>query len=704
MSSASCGAAPASSIKGPAAVVSGASRGACRGGERRSGGSGPKAAARGAASVSVPASAPGPSPRRGAMAKRLLAAPARSKAGGDGEGEPFQEERIEKRKWQSLRFVRTVLFFNPVRPFRAVKGLVGRVFGRAKGRGKGEGEAGATIQVFGEAGAQGAVGPCYLVAGATGGVGKRCVGKLLRRGLRVRALVRDVDKARAMFAGVLAELDAGAASRLELVPADITQPATLLPEMFAGVRAVVCCTACKVQPKEGDNEARDKYYQGIKFFDPEIVGDTPEVVDFMGVKNLVDAFKQGLASPPSSSATMAPAPAVNLLAAGEGGAAALGATPSWGSLDDVVMGGVSESAMATFGEQEVAGERCSVFRGVVRTENNGGFASLRTKNMEPALNLSRFAGLRLRVVGNGLRYKFLIRTEKGFDVVGYSLSFDTKKGSGARAWEEVVLPFAAFQPVFRAKTLSVAKGEAPPLDPSKVVSMQIMLSKFEYDGALNPSFQPGAFELPIASLSPYTAAEDTGDSATSNSGGCQFVYVSSAGVTRPDRPGIDVEAEPPAVKLNEALGGILTYKLRGEDAVRASGLSHCVVRPCALTEEPEGAPLAVGQGDTIKGKISREDVAELCARLALGECGAMAGTTFEIKSEVPFSEPFESPDGWQGRPVEDWAALLRGIRPGVTGKTVNGVYTGARPEAEAAAAEAAAEEPGRDKSDAWYAW
>jgi hypothetical protein len=44
---------------------------------------------------------------------------------------------------------------------------------------------------------------------------------------------------------------------------------------------------------------------------------------------------------------------------------------------------------------------------------------------------------------------------------------------------------------------------------------------------------------------------------------CRFVHVSSAGVTRPNRPGINVDQEPPAVKLNDALGGLLTYKLAG---------------------------------------------------------------------------------------------------------------------------------------------
>lgn len=34
--------------------------------------------------------------------------------------------------------------------------------------------------------------------------------------------------------------------------------------------------------------------QGIKFYDPEIVGDTPETVELQGVRNLVQACKQSL--------------------------------------------------------------------------------------------------------------------------------------------------------------------------------------------------------------------------------------------------------------------------------------------------------------------------------------------------------------------------------------------------------------------------
>jgi uncharacterized protein YbjT (DUF2867 family) len=41
----------------------------------------------------------------------------------------------------------------------------------------------------------------------------------------------------------------------------------------------------------------------------------------------------------------------------------------------------------------------------------------------------------------------------------------------------------------------------------------------------------------------------------------------------------------PALQLNP--GGVLNYKYAGEGAVRASGLSYCVLRPTGLTNESE---------------------------------------------------------------------------------------------------------------------
>jgi uncharacterized protein YbjT (DUF2867 family) len=82
----------------------------------------------------------------------------------------------------------------------------------------------------------------------------------------------------------------------------------------------------------------------------------------------------------------------------------------------------------------------------------------------------------------------------------------------------------------------------------------------------------------------------------------RFVLVSSIAVTKPNHP------------LN-AFGKVLTWKLRGEDALRASGLPYAIVRPGGLTDAPgRQKALKFDQGDRISGMISREDVAEVCVR------------------------------------------------------------------------------------------
>lgn len=78
---------------------------------------------------------------------------------------------------------------------------------------------------------------------------------------------------------------------------------------------------------------------------------------------------------------------------------------------------------------------------------------------------------------------------------GSCRSFDTVDGE----WQTINLPFDEFVPVFRAKTVK----DAAELDPSSVMSFQLMLSKFEIDGELNPNFQLGEFSLPIASIKAY---------------------------------------------------------------------------------------------------------------------------------------------------------------------------------------------------------
>ncbi|OKH17482.1 CIA30 family protein [[Limnothrix rosea] IAM M-220] len=160
----------------------------------------------------------------------------------------------------------------------------------------------------------------------------------------------------------------------------------------------------------------------------------------------------------------------------------------WGAVDDVVMGGVSRSRL------QFAGDVAN-FTGIVSTDNNGGFASVRTKNFGSSWDVSQYEGFRLRVKGDGQRYKFLARCEESWDGVGYSFSFDTVAGE----WLTVDIPFASLIPVFRAKSVP----ERGLFKQERLRSLQLMLSKFEYDGQLNPSFQAGSFNLAIAAIAVY---------------------------------------------------------------------------------------------------------------------------------------------------------------------------------------------------------
>ena len=96
-----------------------------------------------------------------------------------------------------------------------------------------------------------------FVAGATGETGRRIVQELSSRNIPVRALVRDVDKAR----GILP-------ASAELVEGDVLKPETLSAAMGDST-VLLCATGAKPS------------------FDPT----GPYKVDYEGTKNLVDAAK-----------------------------------------------------------------------------------------------------------------------------------------------------------------------------------------------------------------------------------------------------------------------------------------------------------------------------------------------------------------------------------------------------------------------------
>ncbi|XP_047315296.1 protein HIGH CHLOROPHYLL FLUORESCENCE PHENOTYPE 173, chloroplastic [Impatiens glandulifera] len=515
--------------------------------------------------------------------------------------------QAEKQSWDFGRFLKTLYFFNgPPSPAKFIESMIEKLSNPSP------------IEPVRPMGNTGIV----LVTGATGGVGRRVVNILREKGLQVRVLVRNIEKARSMLG-----------PDVDMVVGDVTNESTLIPEYFKDVKKVISTISVIVGPKEGDTPDREKYSQGIKFFEPEIKGASPEMVEYIGMKNLINAVKESIGLQSGK-----------LIFGLEGN---LSRELIWGALDDVVMGGVSESTFQIDPMGSENGGPSGLFKGVVSTTNNGGFTSIRTKNFSVAEDLSAYDGLELRLKGDGRRYKLIVRTSRDWDTIGYTAGFNTVEGQ----WQSVHVPFSSLKPIFRAKTVM----GAPPFDPSGIISLQLMFSKFESDGKLNPTFKEGAFQLPVSRIRAYIKDPITP----------RFVHVSSAGVTRPERPGLDLSKQPPAVRLNKELGSILTFKLKGEDLIRESGIPYTIVRPCALTEEPAGADLIFDQGDNITGKIAREEIARIC--LAALDSPHACNKTFEVKSVIPFSEQF-TVDPKNSPPEKDYNVYFKTLRDEITGK------------------------------------
>ena len=75
---------------------------------------------------------------------------------------------------------------------------------------------------------------------------------------------------------------------------------------------------------------------------------------------------------------------------------------NWQRLDDVIMGGQSESNL-----QAAADNSGAVWQGTLRVEG-GGFCGARSRSL--SLNLGGFDGIAMRVRGDGQTYKLNLKT------------------------------------------------------------------------------------------------------------------------------------------------------------------------------------------------------------------------------------------------------------------------------------------------------
>ncbi|CAL9125957.1 unnamed protein product [Musa acuminata var. zebrina] len=267
-----------------------------------------------------------------------------------------------RQAWNFGRFVRTLFFFNSPNPPKFIElALIDKLSSQS------------STEPIKKMETSGVV----LVAGATGGVGRKVVDILRNKGFPVQALVRNKEKARAMLG-----------PNVDLILGDITKMETLSPEYFKGVRKVINTVSVIVGPKEGDTPDRAKYSQGIKFFEPEIKRDSPEKVEYVGMQNLINAVKNSIGLQDGK-----------LLFGFKVGN--ITGKLVWDALDDVVMGGVSESGFQVDPKGKEDGGPTGLFKGVVSTANNGGFTSIRTKNFSTPEDLSAYDGIEMRVKGDG---------------------------------------------------------------------------------------------------------------------------------------------------------------------------------------------------------------------------------------------------------------------------------------------------------------
>ena len=133
---------------------------------------------------------------------------------------------------------------------------------------------------------------------------------------------------------------------------------------------------------------------------------------------------------------------------------------NWQIINDDVMGGVSQSEII-FNDTDTA-----TFQGRISLENNGGFASARSKSH--SYRLGGYNGLHVRIQGDGKDYQLRVRTDNRFDGISYRYRFATQP----ETWMNIRVPFSEFVPVFRGRILS----NVSPISPEQIQQVGFLIS------------------------------------------------------------------------------------------------------------------------------------------------------------------------------------------------------------------------------------
>jgi uncharacterized surface protein with fasciclin (FAS1) repeats len=136
------------------------------------------------------------------------------------------------------------------------------------------------------------------------------------------------------------------------------------------------------------------------------------------------------------------------------------AAKRWISVNDGVMGGVSEGGF------RITGEKTLLFSGKLSLKNRGGFASIRT--LPADLKLAGYDTIALRVKGDGRTYYLNLRTSSRRAASSYRAPLQTK----ANAWQELRVPLKDFEYTAYGRRV---RG-APALRASQIQSVGLTLA------------------------------------------------------------------------------------------------------------------------------------------------------------------------------------------------------------------------------------
>lgn len=156
------------------------------------------------------------------------------------------------------------------------------------------------------------------------------------------------------------------------------------------------------------------------------------------------------------------------------------AAVEWIGVNDVVMGGVSSGAVTREPDGTI------VFAGNVSFERNGGFASARRPFAGEAF--PDVGAFRLRLAGDGKRYKLAAYTDSGESGFAYQCGFPTRRGESAL----LLLPLASFEARFRGRSIA----EAPPLDARAIRALGFVIA----------DRQEGPFRLRVEAIEGVSSA------------------------------------------------------------------------------------------------------------------------------------------------------------------------------------------------------